>query len=85
MIDLRDLVVRLGSPPQAVVKRISFSVEAGGSYGLVGESGCGKSTTLNMIAGLEDISSGEIRIAGVDRDVPQADDTNKAFVLIQNR
>ncbi|MCM0676134.1 sn-glycerol-3-phosphate ABC transporter ATP-binding protein UgpC [Micromonospora phytophila] len=31
---------------------------------LVGPSGCGMSTTLNMIAGLEDISSGELRIAG---------------------
>src|SRR6202167_4926672 len=31
---------------------------------LVGSSGCGKSTTLNMIAGLEDISEGELRIGG---------------------
>jgi multiple sugar transport system ATP-binding protein len=31
---------------------------------LVGPSGCGKSTMLNMIAGLEDISSGELRIDG---------------------
>ncbi|TDB98241.1 ATP-binding cassette domain-containing protein, partial [Micromonospora fluostatini] len=31
---------------------------------LVGPSGCSKSTTLNMIAGLEDISSGELRIGG---------------------
>ncbi|MGV9824548.1 MULTISPECIES: ABC transporter ATP-binding protein [unclassified Gordonia (in: high G+C Gram-positive bacteria)] len=31
---------------------------------LVGPSGCGKSTALNMIAGLEDISSGELRIGG---------------------
>jgi peptide/nickel transport system ATP-binding protein len=64
MIDLRDLVVRLGSPPQAVVKRISLSVEAGGSYGLVGESGCGKSTVLRAISGLNPDYGGEIEIGG---------------------
>ena len=64
MIDLHDLVVRLGSPPQAVVKRISFSVETGGSYGLVGESGCGKSTVLRAISGLNPDYRGEIEIGG---------------------
>jgi peptide/nickel transport system ATP-binding protein len=64
MIDVRDLVVRFGSPPVAVVRRISFSVERGGCYGLVGESGCGKSTVLRAISGLNPDYRGEIAIAG---------------------
>ena len=64
MIDVRDLIVRLGSPPQAVVKRVSFSVGTGGSYGLVGESGCGKSTVLRAISGLNPDYRGEIGIGG---------------------
>jgi peptide/nickel transport system ATP-binding protein len=64
MIDVRDLVVRLGSPPQAVVRRISFAVPKGGCYGLVGESGCGKSTVLRAISGLNPEYQGEIAIAG---------------------
>lgn len=36
---------------------------------LVGPSGCGKSTLLRMIAGLEDVNSGEIKIE--DKDVTQ--------------
>lgn len=42
------------------VKEAAFSVEQGEFLVLVGPSGCGKSTILRMLAGLEDISDGEI-------------------------
>jgi multiple sugar transport system ATP-binding protein len=48
-----------------VLKDISFEVEEGEFFVLVGPSGCGKSTILRMIAGLEEVSSGEIYIEGV--------------------
>ncbi|PWL17287.1 sn-glycerol-3-phosphate ABC transporter ATP-binding protein UgpC [Falsochrobactrum shanghaiense] len=44
------------------VKGVSLDIRAGEFIVLVGPSGCGKSTLLRMIAGLEDISSGEVRI-----------------------
>ncbi|RVV96591.1 sn-glycerol-3-phosphate ABC transporter ATP-binding protein UgpC [Mesobaculum littorinae] len=47
-----------------VLKDINIEIEEGGFLVLVGPSGCGKSTLLNSIAGLEDITGGEIRIAG---------------------
>ena len=47
-----------------VLKGIDITLEKGGFLVLVGPSGCGKSTLLNTIAGLEAISSGEIRIGG---------------------
>jgi multiple sugar transport system ATP-binding protein len=46
------------------VDDISFTVESGETLALLGPSGCGKSTTLNMIVGLEQPSSGDIRIDG---------------------
>ncbi|MGG1691805.1 ABC transporter ATP-binding protein [Heyndrickxia ginsengihumi] len=46
----------------AVLNEISFSVEKGEFFILVGPSGCGKSTILRMIAGLEDITAGELYI-----------------------
>ncbi|MCT2587421.1 ABC transporter ATP-binding protein [Actinophytocola gossypii] len=48
---------------------------------LVGPSGCGKSTMLNMIAGLEDISSGELRIDGqrVNEKAPKDRDIAMVF------
>jgi multiple sugar transport system ATP-binding protein len=46
------------------VKEMDLSIEDGEFMILVGPSGCGKSTALRMIAGLEDISSGELKIGG---------------------
>lgn len=47
-----------------VIKCLSLEIGEGEFVALVGPSGCGKSTLLRMIAGLEDVSEGEIRIGG---------------------
>jgi multiple sugar transport system ATP-binding protein len=46
------------------VKDLNLDIADGEFVILVGPSGCGKSTALRMIAGLEDISSGELKIGG---------------------
>ncbi|MGX8012131.1 ABC transporter ATP-binding protein [Mesorhizobium sp. ORM8.1] len=47
-----------------ILKGIDVDLEKGGFLVLVGPSGCGKSTLLNTIAGLEQITEGEIRVDG---------------------
>ncbi|AQQ05361.1 sugar ABC transporter ATP-binding protein [Roseibium algicola] len=47
-----------------VLHNINLSLEKGEFIVFVGPSGCGKSTLLRLVAGLEDITSGELRIAG---------------------
>ncbi|MEO5805238.1 sn-glycerol-3-phosphate ABC transporter ATP-binding protein UgpC [Devosia sp.] len=47
-----------------IIKGINLEVTEGEFVVFVGPSGCGKSTLLRMIAGLEDVTSGEILIAG---------------------
>lgn len=48
------------------VDGISFDIGRGETYGLVGESGCGKTTTGRAIIGLNKCTSGEIRFEGKD-------------------
>ena len=56
------LDVRRGSAQ--VVNGVSISVAPGGSLGIVGESGCGKSSILRAVAGIDEQWSGVIEVAG---------------------
>ncbi|MGH2689381.1 MAG: ABC transporter ATP-binding protein, partial [Actinomycetota bacterium] len=60
-ITLRNLVKRYGDGFKAVGD-VTLDIADGELMILVGPSGCGKSTVLRMIAGLEEITSGEVRI-----------------------
>lgn len=61
-VTLHDVVKRYGAVE--AVRGISLDIPDKQFVALVGPSGCGKSTMLRMIAGLEEISEGEIRIGG---------------------
>ena len=61
-VSLRRIVKRYGT--HQVVHGVDLDVGHGEFVVFVGPSGCGKSTLLRMIAGLEDISEGEVRIDG---------------------
>ncbi len=66
VIELRDVSLTLGEGASSVhvLKGISLDVAAGESAGIVGPSGSGKSTLLMVLAGLEGVDSGTVRIAG---------------------
>jgi peptide/nickel transport system ATP-binding protein len=76
LLELRDLVKEYPVTSGAVLRRtvaavhaasgVSFSVPAGSTFGLVGESGCGKTTVGKMIVALEKPDSGDVRLAGLD-------------------
>src|SRR5262250_441297 len=57
----------LGAPALVrAVDGIAFTIEAGRTLGVVGESGCGKTTTAKLVLGLEDPTAGTIRFEGRD-------------------
>src|ERR671913_1462311 len=60
-IKLENVTKRFPDGYEAV-KDMSLDIKDGEFMILVGPSGCGKSTALRMIAGLEDITDGEMRI-----------------------
>ena len=63
-ISLRNVVKRYGHGPKAnqVIHGVNAEIADGEFIVIVGPSGCGKSTLLRMVAGLEEISGGEIAI-----------------------
>src|SRR5512140_2206018 len=71
-VSIRAVRKRFGST--LVIRGVDVSIADGEFCVLVGPSGCGKSTLLRMIAGLEEITEGEIEIAGrVVNQVPPKD------------
>ena len=63
------------------VSGLSLDVADGEFLVLVGPSGCGKSTALRMVAGLEDITKGELRIGGVRMNETPSRDRDIAMVF----
>ncbi|HEY8202620.1 MAG TPA: sn-glycerol-3-phosphate ABC transporter ATP-binding protein UgpC [Actinomycetota bacterium] len=81
-ITLHNIVKRYGDGFPAV-NDVSLDIGDGELMILVGPSGCGKSTLLRMIAGLEDITSGELRI-GDERANDRAPRERNLAMVFQN-
>ena len=66
VIQLKDVSLTLGHGASSVhvLKNVSLEVGQGEATGIVGPSGSGKSTLLMVLAGLERVDSGTVRIAG---------------------
>ena len=54
-----------GSPPTHAVRGIDLEVEVGECFGVLGPNGAGKTTTIEILEGLLDATSGDVRILGL--------------------
>ena len=80
LVDLTRQFVRRGTPFDAV-SHVDLTIDAGEFVAIVGRSGNGKSTLINMVAGLVRPSSGTVHVDG--REVTELSD--KELSLLRNR
>jgi putative ABC transport system ATP-binding protein len=80
MLEVRGLTKRYG--PEPVFAHVDLSVQPGEFIAIVGESGVGKSTLLNCLAGLDRADEGRVTLKGVD--VQSLDETAQAHFRRQN-
>ena len=71
MLEVKNIVKYYGK--HKAVDHLSFSVDAGEIFGLLGENGAGKTTTFRIIMGLLDATSGEVMLDGKPIDYSMTD------------
>lgn len=82
MIEVSSLEVRFGHDTPPAVNNVSFTVQKGSAFGLVGESGCGKSTVMGAISGLNNNYDGSVRLAGTELEHHRDKDTLKRVQMV---
>jgi ATP-binding cassette, subfamily B, multidrug efflux pump len=84
--DVRFDGVSFGYLPEVpIIKNMSFEAKAGQTIALVGPTGAGKTTIINLLSHFYDIQAGSIRIDGRDiRSVPKADLRGKLGIVLQD-
>jgi len=86
VLSVTELVVEFPARKKQVVHAVSgvsFDLDQGETLGIVGESGCGKTTTGRAIMQLESVTSGSIRLNGVDLVTQQGEQLRQARKKMQ--
>ncbi len=73
-LEFRDVAFRYPDGDEDVVSHVSFTVDAGQMLGIIGSTGSGKSTLVQLIPRLYDVTEGQVMLDGVDvRDLSLSD------------
>ena len=80
MADLKIHNLKKGFDDSEIIKGVDLEIRDGEFVVFVGPSGCGKSTLLRLIAGLEEVSSGQIELDG--RDITQVSPAKRDLAMV---
>ena len=84
-IEFRNVAFRYPDAADAMISDISFTADKGQTVAIIGSTGCGKSTLINLIPRFYDVTEGSILVDGQDvRDYKLADLRNKIGYVSQN-
>jgi len=84
-IAFEDVSFRYHQTGELCLDGISFSLKKGESLGIIGPTGCGKTTIINLLMRFYDTESGKVRVDGKDvRSIPMKDLRERFGVVFQN-
>ncbi len=66
LVEFRDVTFSYPNAEEPVLKNISFFAQPGETTAIIGSTGCGKSTLINLIPRFYDVTSGQVLVDGVD-------------------
>lgn len=78
-ISVEDISFRYSNEDPLILDRVSFSISPGASVALVGASGCGKTTLLNILLGVLKPTSGQVHVDGIPLDQCSLDEIRSKF------
>ncbi len=81
-IELRDVTFTYPGAERPVLEHLSFRLEPGRHYALVGENGCGKSTLVKLLVGLYRPDSGEVLVNGKPVSSLSPGDRRRLFCVV---
>jgi ATP-binding cassette subfamily B protein len=84
VVEFRDVAFRYPSAEDDVLKHITFTARPGQTTALIGSTGSGKTTLINLIPRFYDVTAGQVLVDGIDvRDVTQHDLRDKIGYVSQ--
>jgi len=84
-LEFKNVTFRYGKEAKNVVENLSFKIDANSSVGIIGKTGCGKTTLVNLLLRYYDVTEGEILINGINIKDLSKENISQIFSIIPQK